>query len=279
MAVSRRQPTIQRLRDRGAFRRHPAGLRAQLDWTPPRRSRGHPRSHQLQVRRVGLASGAAPSSRGVSVRPARHGSRGRRQGRPRRGLRAAGHVPRRIEREANGGAVREQRVWARGRLRARIEERESRSRAGSRRAGSRRVSVPRHLLTAPEGDGGPARLADGGELRESVDAGHPPAGGRSRPGPSSARDAGVDRREGDRESHRAPTRRGGLCQPSENGDGIAVRSNRHLCTRTGGPLQRQPHPRRPAVQLALQHVSLCRPAARTDRIARPRLSGCRRRAG
>ena len=46
-----------------------------------------------------------------------------------------------------------------------------------------------------------------------------------------------------------------------------------------GPLHRQPDARGSEVRLALQHLPLCRPAARADRLTRPRVARGRRESG
>ena len=96
------------------------------------------------------------------------------------------------------------------------------------------------------------------------------AGGGARPERPRARHARVARREGDRQGRGAAARRGGLRQPAEDRHGAAVRSDGHLRARARRALHGQPHARGPAVRLAVQHLPLCRPAARPDCRARAR---------
>ena len=87
------------------------------------------------------------------------------------------------------------------------------------------------------------------------------------------RDARVDRREG---NGARPTSGRSSPRSTQRGCASACRCSaiRRSSTRSmqGRPLRRQ-HPQgRSVVRLAVQHLSLSRPAARTDRLARPRLA-------
>ena len=80
-------------------------------------------------------------------------------------------------------------------------------------------------------------------------------------------------------ARRAAARGGGLRQPLEDWDGDAVRSDGHLRARARRSLHGEPDARRSAVRLAVQHLPLCRPAARPDRRARPGVPRGRRQSG
>ena len=101
----------------------------------------------------------------------------------------------------------------------------------------------------------------------------------ARPVGARARHAGVDRREGNRHARGAPARRRRLQQPAPHRHGAAVRSHGDLRARARRPLRRQHPARRPAHRLAVQHLSLCRPAAGADRRAGPRRARSGRGAG
>ncbi len=106
------------------------------------------------------------------------------------------------------------------------------------------------------------------------------AGGRgARPDRPPGGDAGVDRREGNGEGGGAAAGRRRLHHPAAHRHAAAVRSDGDLRAGEGRPLRRQ-HPQgRPVVRLAVQHLSLSGPAARADRLARPRVARGRGASG
>ena len=207
-------------------------------------------------------------------------ARGRRQDRPRRRLPAADHVSRRAHRSGRWRAA--------SRARASVPRRSSwppprtptpirRPRSG--RARSRRVPVSGHLHAASRARPPRqlvARMVDGFEkvLTPELRA----AGGGARPERPRARDARVDRREGNRQAGRAAARAAVYCEPAADRHGAAVRSDGHLRARARRAVRRQHHARRSADRLALQHLSVRRTAARPDRRPRPRVARGRRQS-
>ena len=203
-------PTRASARKRPSSRSRPA--RAAPAWPPGWREAGVVRNaHAFPARRLDAELGPPPPGGRVPLRPADDPDRGRRQDRARRRLPAVDHLPGRPDHPADGRALRGEGIRTCRELRGSCVERRQRSRRSIPRRSDLEgylfpdtYALPRRATADTLVD----RMVDG--VREGADAGAARAGDGARPRRARARDAGVDRREGDRQARGAAARRRGL---------------------------------------------------------------------
>ena len=194
-----------------------------------------------------------------------------------RGPPAAHHVSGRADHRRDGGHLRVRRVRLAGRVRGGGAGGRAHRRSGPRGDRPRGLPVSRHLRAAAGRHRRRPRAGDGGAVPPRVRPRHPRRSRPPRPERARGGDAGVARREGDRQHGRARAGVGGVRQPPAHRHAAAVRPDRDLRPPPRGPVRRQPDARQPAPRLAVQHLRPRRAAARTNCRPGSRRPGRRRR--